>query len=110
MMPGLRQFLKWLGPLRLMLLLGVLTLLVLRPAPGTPAVHAGWDMAPTLIAPALVPIIFMVLLLDAIMGAVWLASYPAERRRYRFVMGASLGMALCLALWWAPYFSAIVPR
>ncbi|GAB4507475.1 MAG: hypothetical protein Tsb0026_03060 [Sulfuricaulis sp.] len=105
----LLQLLKWLGPLRLMLMLGVLVLLVLRPVPGTPPVYAGWDMMSTLIAPALVPIFFMVLLLDAIMGAVWLASYPAERRRYRTVIGVSLVMALLLVLWWWPYFSAVMP-
>lgn len=89
-----------------MLVVGVLALLVLRPAPGAPPVAAGWDMLPTLIAPALTPLFFMVLLLDAIMGAVWLASYPGERRRYQFVIGVSLGMALLLVLWWWPYFGA----
>ena len=107
-MPGLRQLLKWLGPLRLMLALGVLVLLVLRPAPGTPPVYAGWDMISTLIFPGLVPLLFMVLLLDAIMSAVQLASYPGERRRYRTVIGVSLGMALLVALWWWPYFGAIL--
>ncbi|OGI52012.1 MAG: hypothetical protein A3E57_07840 [Candidatus Muproteobacteria bacterium RIFCSPHIGHO2_12_FULL_60_33] len=107
-MPGLRQLLKWLGPLRLMLALGVLVLLVLRPAPGTPPVYAGWDMISTLIFPVLVPLLFMVLLLDAIMSAVQLASYPGERRRYRTVIGVSLGMALLVALWWWPYFGAIL--
>lgn len=109
MMPGLRQLLNWLRPLRLMLLFGVLALLVLRPAPGTPPAYAGWDMVPTLIAPSLVPLFFMVLVLDAIMGAVWLASYPAERRRYQTVIGVSVCAALLLALWWWPYFRSLVP-
>ena len=108
-MPGLRQLWDWLRPLRLMLLLGALALLVLRPAPGTPPVYAGWDMIPTLIVPALVPLFFMVLVLDALMGAVWLASYPAERRRYQTVIGVSLGTALLLVLWWWPYFRALLP-
>lgn len=107
MMSGLRQLLNWMGPLRWMLALGVLALVVLRPAPGTPPAHAGWEMIPTLVVPALVPILVAVLLLDVLMGAVWLASYPAERRRYRTVMGVSLGMALLLVLWWWPYFGAI---
>jgi len=109
MTPRLRQLLNWMGPLRLMLAFGVLALLVLRPAPGTPPVYAGWDVIPTLVFPALVPLLFMVLLLDAIMGAVQLASYPGERRRYRTVIGVSLGMALLLMLWWWPYFGAILP-
>ncbi|MBI5783493.1 MAG: hypothetical protein HZA69_07110 [Gammaproteobacteria bacterium] len=106
MAPRLRQLLNWMGPLRLMLVLGVLALLVLRPAPGTPPVYAGWDMIPTLIFPVLVPLFFMVLLLDAIMSAVQLTSYPGQRRRYQTVIGVSLGMALLVALWWWPYFGA----
>jgi hypothetical protein len=109
MMPGLRQLLSWMGPLRLMLAVGVLAMLVLRPVPGTPPEYAGWGMLPTLVVPALVPLFFMVLLLDAIMGTVWLASYPAERRRYRTVISVSLGMALLLVLWWWPYFGAVIP-
>lgn len=93
--------------MRLMLALGVLVLLVLRPAPGTPPVNAGWDMIPTLVFPALVPLFFMVLLLDAIMSAVQLASNPGERRRYRTVIGIDLGIALLLVLWWWPYFGAV---
>lgn len=108
-MPGWRQLLKWLGPLRLMLMLGVLVLLVLRPAPGTPPAYSGWEMLPTLVAPSLVPIFVAVLLLDALMGAVWLASYPDRRRQYRSVIGVSLGMALLLVLWWWPYFGALLP-
>lgn len=109
MMPGLRQLLSWLGPMRLMLAFGVLALLILRPAPGTPPVYAGWDMLPTLLAPSLMPILVAVLLLDALMGAVWLASYPGEQARYRTVISVSLGMAVLLILWWWPYFGALLP-
>jgi hypothetical protein len=56
-----------------------------------------------------VPIFFAVLLLDAIMSAVRLASYPGERRCYRTVIGVSLGMALLLVLWWWPFFGALMP-
>ena len=109
MAPGLRQLLSWLGPLRVMLVLGTLAVLLLRPAPGTPPAYSGWGMLPTLVVPSLVPILVAVLLLDALMGAVWLASYPDQRRRYRSVIGVSLGMALLLVLWWWPYFGALMP-
>ena len=108
-MTALRQLPGWMGPLRLMLALGVLLLLVLRPAPGTPPAYSGWEMLPTLVAPALVPIFVAVLLLDALMGAVWLASYPDRRQKYRTVIGASLGMTLLLILWWWPYFAELIP-
>ena len=109
-LPGIRQLLNWMGPLRLMLAFGVLALLVLRPAPGTPPVYAGWDMMSTLVFPTLVPLLFMVLLLDAIMSAVQLASYPGKQRRYQTMIGMSLGMALLLLLWWWPYFGAVFSR
>lgn len=108
-MAGLRHLLKWLGPLRLMLVFGTLALVVLRPAPGTPPVYAGWDLLRTLVIPSLVPIFVAVLLLDALMGAVWLASYPDRRSQYRAVIGVSLGLTLLLVLWWWPYFAALVP-
>lgn len=107
-LPGVRQLMKWMGPLRLMLMSGSLVLVVLRPAPGTPPAYAGWEMLPTLVFPALVPLFFMVLLLDAIMGAVQLASHPEQRRRYQTVIGVSLGTALLLGLWWWAYFGAII--
>ena len=90
-----------------MLVVGALALLVLRPAPGTPPVYAGWDMVPTLLAPAIMPLLFMVLLLDAIMGAVQLSSHPEARRRYQTVIGVDLGVALLLLLWWWPFFGAV---
>ena len=93
--------------MRQMLLFGALVLVILRPAPGTPPVYAGWDMVPTLLAPAIMPLLFMVLLLDAIMGAVQLSSQPEARRRYQTVIGVDLGMALLLVLWWGPFFRAI---
>ncbi|HEU5338420.1 MAG TPA: hypothetical protein VFU39_03950 [Sulfuricaulis sp.] len=99
---------KWMGPLRLMLMSGSLVLVVLRPVPGTPPAYAGWEMLPTLVFPALVPLFFMVLLLDAIMGAVQLVSHPEQRRRYQTVIGVSLGTALLLVLWWWAYFGAII--
>ncbi|MFN2309805.1 MAG: hypothetical protein ABR553_08750 [Gammaproteobacteria bacterium] len=108
-MSGLRQILSWMGPLRLMLAFGVLLLLVLRPAPGTPPAYSGWEMLPTLVIPALMPIFVAGLLLDALMGAVWLAGYPDQRQKYRIAIGASLGMTLLLILWWWPYFAALIP-
>jgi hypothetical protein len=106
-MTRLRQLLGWMGPLRLMLVAGSLLLVVLRPVPGTPPVYSGWELMPTLVFPALMPLFFMVLLLDAIMGGVWLASYPAERARYRAMIAVSLATALLLLLRWWPYFGAL---
>mgnify|MGYP001567955275 FL=1 len=64
-------------------------------------------MVPTVLVPTLTPMIFMVLLLDAIMGAVLLASRPRERRHYRAVIAIDLTLAAVLALWWWPFFAAL---
>ena len=87
---SLKQLLQWLGPLRVMLVLGALAMLVLRPVPGTKAIYAGWELVPTVLVPTITPMIFMVLLLDAIMGAVLRASRPREQRRYRAVIAIDL--------------------
>ncbi len=104
---SLKQLLQWLGPLRGLLALGALAALALRPVPGTKAIYAGWEMVPTMLVPALTPLVFMVLLLDAIMGAVLLASRPRERRHYRAVIIVDLTLAALLVLWWGPYFAAL---
>lgn len=104
---SLKQLLQWLGPLRLLLVLGALAMLALRPVPHTAAVYKGWAIAPTVLVPTLTPMIFMVLLLDAIMGAVLLASRPRERRHYRAVIAIDLALAALLVIWWWPYFSVL---
>jgi len=104
---SLKQLLQWLGPLRLPLVLGALAMLVLRPAPHTAAVYKGWEMVSTVLVPALVPMVFVLLLLDAIMGAVLRASRPRERRRYRAVIVVDLALAAVLILWWWPFFAAL---
>lgn len=102
-----RKFLHALGPLRVALALGALAVLLLRPAPRTAAVYSGWALVPTFLAPVLTPMIFMVLLLDALMGAVLLVGEAGDRRRYRWVIAVDLALAAALVLWWWPYYSAL---
>lgn len=104
----LRRLFVLLGPLRALLVLGALGVLVLRPAPGTPAAYAGWALVPTLAAPVVAPLVFMTLLLDAMMSAIFMTDREdPERRRYRHLMGIDLAFALALALWWWPYYTAL---
>lgn len=102
-----RLRLMQIGALRGMLYLGVLVLVLGRPAPGAAPVHGGWEMFPTLVFPALVPLLFMVLLLDAIMSAVFSTSRPQARAAYRIAIALDLGLAMVLVGRWWGYFGAV---
>ena len=99
------EFIIGLGPLRVMLMASAIVMIVLHPAPGTEAVFEGWAVFPTLLFPALAPIIFMLLLLDVIMSSVYLsARQGAERQRLQRARRSNLIVAAALLLFWLPYF------
>lgn len=94
-----------LGALRIALLLLAVLVILWAPKPGTPQILEGRQILSTLIAPALAPIVFMVLMLDALMGKVMSGSARgAERERYRRIVAANLVAGIVLLLWWTPYF------
>jgi hypothetical protein len=97
----LRKF----APLRLALLVVSLLIVVLVPDPGTRAVYHGWEIVRTVIVPSLVPLAFMMLLLDAIMNRVqWVSASRAGRGPYRLGMALDLLLAAALVAAWLPYF------
>lgn len=98
-------WLNSLGALRIGLLTLAVLVMVMAPKPGTPVVLEGGQMLSTLIAPALAPIVFMVLMLDALMGRVLMGdARGAERTRYRRIVATNLAAGILLFLWWTPYF------
>ena len=98
-----------LGTLRIVLALTVVVMLFASPAPGTHPVYHGWGMIPTLIVPTLAPIVFMVLLLDAMMSAVFMVDKRgAERARLKYIVFLHLLLAATLIAVWYPYFRAIM--
>ncbi|HYA38133.1 MAG TPA: hypothetical protein VEI74_07705 [Candidatus Methylomirabilis sp.] len=98
-----------LGTLRLMLALTALVMLFGAPAPGTRPDYHGWGMIPTLIVPTLAPIVFMVLLLDAMMSAVFMVDKRgAARARLKYIVFLHLLLAATLMVVWYPYFRAIM--
>ena len=101
----LGAFLVGLGPLRVMLSAAAITMIVLRPAPGAEAMFEGWAVFPTLLFPALSPIVFMVLMLDALMSSVYMSvKQGAERRRLQRARLTNLVVAGALFVFWLPYF------
>jgi hypothetical protein len=94
--------------MRIILVVIAVIEIVAAPRPGTPPVYSGWEMWPTLLVPTLAPIVFMVLMLDALMGRVMLGSAEgAERERYRRIVIVNLVTGIALLGWWIPYFTAI---
>ena len=105
MLNKIGTFVIGLGPLRVMLSCAAIILIVLRPAPGTEAIFEGWAVFPTLLFPALSPIIFMVLMLDALMSTVYLnAQQGEEKRRLKRAQLTNLVVAVSLLFFWFPYF------
>ena len=101
-------FLKQLGVMRFVLGLLAIAVLVSAPKPKTEAVFSGWEMWSTLIVPTLAPIIFMVLMLDALMSRVKMTSVQGEEyARYRRFVIYNLVLGIILAVYWTPYYLAL---
>jgi hypothetical protein len=104
----LKSLLAALGPLRSMLVGGILVLVLLRPWADGEMSYSGWSMVPTLIVPALVPILFFVLLLDMIMSRVFMVDAAgAERARFRRILWTEAGVLLILLVSWGSFFLAL---
>jgi hypothetical protein len=102
---GLWKWLVELGPMRVFLVMLALVLIAGAPRPGTPADLDGAALWTTVLVPTLMPIVFMVLMLDALMGRILLGSARGtERARYRRIVTVNLAVGIFLVLWWVPYF------
>ncbi len=100
-----------LGWLRLLLAIVAIIAIAATPKAGTLAVYAGWQIVPTLIVPVLAPLIFMLLLMDALMSRIWMTDKePQERRHFKLAIALNLLLALGMAASWYPYFHAIASQ
>lgn len=97
-----------LGVLRVALAVGAVTVMVLAPPPGTVSVYTGWAFVPTVLAPVLTPLIFMVLLLDTMMSGIFMIDKDiAGRRHYQMIIVVNLLLVVALVLRWLPYYLAL---
>ena len=102
------RFMAQLGVLRVALLIAAVTTMVLAPPPATAGVYTGWAFVPTVLVPVLAPLILMVLLLDTMMGAIFMIDKDiAERRHYRMIIVTHLLMVVALVVRWLPYFLSL---
>jgi hypothetical protein len=89
-----------------MFVLAVATV-VLAPSAGMPMETAGWGLVRTVLAPVLAPIMFMLLLLDAMMSRIFMADQAGTgRERLRRIVLLDLALAVGLFAYWLPYFLA----
>lgn len=104
---GLRSFLVQLGVLRLGMIALALATVVFAPSAGMPMETSGWGLVRTVLAPVLAPIMFMLLLLDAMMSRIFMADQSgAGRERLRNIVLLDLTIAAGLFAYWLPYFLA----
>jgi len=97
------------GALRLLLIGFVLIDTLARPRPGTTPDYESSHAMLQMMFTALAPILFMLLLLDAIMTLVYMTSMPVERKPvYRVILVTNLLLALAFFLYWWPYFRALI--
>ena len=109
MIKFLRDFFEFVGPLRFMLylLILILTISALFSMGGTQ--KSGFMMFPTLIAPAIVPMLFFVNLLDVTMCAIMMSGKGAtERRRYRHMIWYDLISLIVLFAAWSPFYKRLL--
>lgn len=100
--------LRELGPLRIALLVATAVALVLIPAPGTRAAYSGWPLVTTLLIPVSAPLLFLLLLLDALMSRVFLIDAEGpERQQRKTAIVVNLLAAALLLIRWLPYYSAL---
>jgi hypothetical protein len=80
--------------------------MLLRPELGTYAARSGWEIIPTLVTPAMTPLIFMVLMFDFMMCRIRMSDENV-RDKFRRIGNIELATALLLLILWLPYFLAI---
>jgi len=104
-MKALLLIVQLLGTLRLMLVVSVFALIALAPLVGSDVFYSGWKMAPTLIAPAVVPIFFFVILFDVLMCLVCRVDKSAiERQRFESIVRVELVLLALMVALWVPAF------
>ena len=101
-------FIRHLGALRFGLVLLTIAVSILVPAPRAPTVLVWPDIVPTLITPAIAPLVLMLLLLDTLMARVQYSSVDeTARQRLRQIIWLNIVLAVALATRWSPFFMAL---
>lgn len=105
----MKQMLLDLKPLRIVLIIFAALTVIIQPDPGASPVYHGWQVVPTLLAPVLAPLFFMLLMLDFTMTTLLRSqSEGEEQARYSRVRRVVLIAGILLLLAWLPYFITLM--
>jgi len=108
MLDKMTVLLKQMRPLRILLSVAAIFLCIFATPADTPADYEGLGVLTTLILPALTPLVFLVMLLDALMNRVWLIDAKGEDiQKFRNILLVDLILATMLFIFWIPYFISI---
>ena len=100
--------LRAIGPLRYALITAVVVSIILRPELGAKLSYQGWSIVPDLLVPVITPILFMLLLLDAIMAMVYRSDKPVEvKARFLRIVILNLVLAVVLFNYWLPFYKQV---
>jgi len=100
-------FIKQIGPLRVILAAVAISMIVFSFFTDDP-VRQGWAIIPTLVIPAVVPIVFFVLLLDILMSGVFMVDKTGqERSRFKFIALMDTVFVVLIVTLWLPYFRSL---
>lgn len=92
-----------LGPLRIAMGILSLVTVILMPAPDTPPDYESWRILSTAVAPAMVPILVTVYLLDILMAVLFSREPRTSKNRGRhfgfIILTDVMFIALMLAVW-----------
>ncbi|MFV1998520.1 MAG: hypothetical protein ACC641_10980 [Acidiferrobacterales bacterium] len=92
------------GPLRFMLQGLAFVFIILSQFVGSRSVYSGWEIIPTLVVPALVPIIFFGMLLELMMSTVFMvdAEDVQKKTRFKTIIKIDIAIIAGLLLFWVP--------
>lgn len=94
------------GPLRLMLQVLAFIFIFLSQSVGTKMIYSGWELLPTVIVPAVIPIVFFGMLLELMMSTIFMfdAEEVAKKSRFKTIVVIDVALIAGLLLLWVPTF------
>jgi len=100
------EYFRRLGTLRALLVALLVLLIAMAPFADARVEDSAWSMLSSLIAPALVPIVFLLVLFDLVMGRVVMSG--ADRlERYGTVLWTYAVLLVALTVAWAPFYARL---